>query len=56
MPRLDLCVQTRLREVAGMNTGFVLFSVLWALLVIVVLALIAYRKLVSLQEEETLPR
>ena len=37
-----------------MNISFVPFAVLWALLVIVVLTLIAYRKVVSLQEEETL--
>jgi hypothetical protein len=30
------------------------FAVLWVLVAIVVLALVAYRKLVSLQEEETL--
>jgi hypothetical protein len=37
-----------------MNISFVPFAVLWALLAVVVLALVAYRKLVSLQEEETL--
>jgi len=37
-----------------MNISFVPFSVLWMLVAIVVLALVAYRKLVSLQEEETL--
>jgi len=37
-----------------MNISFVPFVVLWALLAIVVLSLIAYRKMVSLQEEETL--
>ena len=37
-----------------MNISFVPFAVLWALLAVVVLALIAYRKVVSLQEEETL--
>jgi len=37
-----------------MNISFVPFAVLWALLAIVVLSLIAYRKMVSLQEEETL--
>jgi hypothetical protein len=37
-----------------MNISFVPFAVLWTLLAVVVLALIAYRKLVSLQEEETL--
>jgi hypothetical protein len=34
--------------------SFVPFTVLWGLVAIVVLALVAYRKLVSLQEEETL--
>jgi len=34
--------------------SFVPFTVVWALLAVVVLALIAYRKLVSSQEEETL--
>lgn len=34
--------------------SFVPFAVLWVLVAIVVLALVAYRKLVSLQEEETL--
>jgi len=37
-----------------MNISFVPFAVLWALLAIVVLSLNAYRKMVSLQEEETL--
>jgi len=37
-----------------MNISFVPFAVLWVLLAVVVLALIAYRKIVSLQEEETL--
>ena len=37
-----------------MNISFVPFGVLWVLVAIVVLALVAYRKLVSLQEEETL--
>lgn len=37
-----------------MNISFVPFTVLWALLAIVVLALIVYRKLVSSQEQETL--
>ena len=37
-----------------MNVSFVPFAVLWVLVAIVVLALVAYRKLVSLQEEETL--
>jgi hypothetical protein len=37
-----------------MNISFVPFAVLWVLVAIVVLALVAYRKLVSLQEEETL--
>jgi hypothetical protein len=37
-----------------MNISFTPFAVLWALLAIVVLALIAYRKVISLQEEETL--
>lgn len=37
-----------------MNISFVPFAVLWALLAVVVLTLIAYRKVVSLQEEETL--
>ena len=37
-----------------MNISFVPFTVLWALLAIVVLALVAYRKLVSSKEEETL--
>jgi hypothetical protein len=37
-----------------MNISFAPFAVVWALLAIVVLALIAYRKVVSLQEEETL--
>ena len=37
-----------------MNISFVPFTVLWALLAIAVLALVAYRKLVSSQEEETL--
>jgi hypothetical protein len=39
---------------AEMKISFVPFTVLWALIAIVVLALIAYRKLVSFQEEETL--
>jgi len=37
-----------------MNISFVPFTVLWALLAIVVLGLIVYRKLVSSKEEETL--
>jgi hypothetical protein len=37
-----------------MNISFVPFAVLWVLVAIVVLGLVAYRKLVSLQEEETL--
>ena len=37
-----------------MKLSFVPFGVLWVLVAIVVLALVAYRKLVSLQEEETL--
>ena len=37
-----------------MNISFVPFTVLWALLAIAVLALIAYRKMVSSKEEETL--
>jgi hypothetical protein len=37
-----------------MNISFVPFAVLWVLLAIVVFTLIAYRKVVSLQEEETL--
>jgi hypothetical protein len=37
-----------------MNISFVPFAVLWVLLAVVVLTLIAYRKVVSLQEEETL--
>ena len=37
-----------------MKISFVPFGVLWVLVAIVVLALVAYRKLVSLQEEETL--
>jgi hypothetical protein len=37
-----------------MNVSFVPFAVLWVLVAIVVLALVAYRKVVSLQEEETL--
>ena len=37
-----------------MNISFGPFGVLWVLLAVVVLALIAYRKVVSLQEEETL--
>ena len=37
-----------------MNISFVPFKVIWALLAIVVLALIAYRKVVSSKEEETL--
>ena len=37
-----------------MNISFVPFAVLWVLIAIVVLTLIAYRKVVSLQEEETL--
>jgi hypothetical protein len=37
-----------------MNISFVPFTVVWALLAIVVLGLIVYRKLVSLKEEETL--
>jgi hypothetical protein len=37
-----------------MNISFVPFAVLWVLLAIVVLMLVAYRKVVSLQEEETL--
>ena len=37
-----------------MNISFAPFGVLWVLLAVVVLALIAYRKVVSLQEEETL--
>ena len=37
-----------------MNISFVPFAVLWALLAVVVLTLIAYRKVVSLQEEEAL--
>ena len=34
--------------------SFIPFAVLWVLVAIVVMALVAYRKLVSLQEEETL--
>jgi len=34
--------------------SFVPFAVLWVLVAIVVLGLVAYRKVVSLQEEETL--
>jgi hypothetical protein len=37
-----------------MNISFAPFGVLWVLLAGVVLALIAYRKVVSLQEDETL--
>jgi hypothetical protein len=37
-----------------MNINFIPFAVVWALLAVVVLALIAYRKVVSSQEEETL--
>jgi hypothetical protein len=37
-----------------MNISFVPFAVLWVLLAMVVLMLVAYRKVVSLQEEETL--
>jgi hypothetical protein len=37
-----------------MNISFVPFAVLWMLLAVAVLALIAYRRVVSLQEEETL--
>ena len=37
-----------------MNISFVPFTVVWALLAIVVLGLIVYRKLVSSKEEETL--
>ena len=37
-----------------MDISFVPFTVIWALLAIVVLALLAYRKLVSSKEEETL--
>jgi len=37
-----------------MNISFVPFGVLWMLLAVIVLALIAYRKVVSLQEDETL--
>ena len=37
-----------------MNISFVPFTVLWALLAIVVLAFVAYRKIVSSQEQETL--
>jgi hypothetical protein len=37
-----------------MNINFVPFTVVWALLAIVVVALIAYRKMVSSKEEETL--
>ena len=37
-----------------MNISFVPFTVLWALLAIVVLALVVYRKMVSSKEQETL--
>ena len=37
-----------------MNISFVPFAVVWALLAIVVVALIVYRKMVSSKEEETL--
>ena len=37
-----------------MNISFVPFTVLWALLGIVVLALVVYRKMVSSKEQETL--
>ena len=37
-----------------MNISFVPFTVVWAVLAIVVLALLVYRKLVSSKEEETL--
>jgi hypothetical protein len=37
-----------------MTISFVPFTVIWALLAVVVLALIAYRKVISSQEEETL--
>jgi hypothetical protein len=37
-----------------MDISFVPFTVIWALLAIVVLALLVYRKLVSSKEEETL--
>jgi hypothetical protein len=51
---VDVRVQIRFREVAEMNISFVPFTVVWALLAMVVLALLVYRKLVSSQEEETL--
>jgi hypothetical protein len=51
---VDIRVQIRFSEVAEMNISFVPFTVLWALLSIAVLALIAYRKMVSSKEEETL--
>ena len=37
-----------------MNISFVPFTVLWALLAILVLALVVYRKMVSSKEQETL--
>lgn len=37
-----------------MNINFTPFTILWALLAAVVLALIAYRKTVSMKEDETL--
>jgi len=37
-----------------MRINFIPFTVLWVLLTLVVLALIAYRKMVSVKEDETL--